>query len=94
MNERFDSSLAITAFIAATLGGAISYLKHTAAYSLTGAITALFMSGLSGFLCWLFCTALNLPAPLTAVCAGLAGHMGAELTRISTSHPGHNHAKH
>lgn len=82
MNERFDTAAAFTAFFAALIGGAISYLRHTRAYSLARALAALLMSGLAGLLCWFFCTALNLPGPIAAICTGFAGHMGAELTRV------------
>lgn len=82
MNERFDTAAALAAFIAALIGGAVSYLRNTRAYSLARAIAALFMSGLAGLACWLACTFFSLPGPLAAVCTGLAGHMGAELTRV------------
>jgi hypothetical protein len=41
------------------------------------------MSGFAGLMCWLSCVQLNAPGPLTAICTGLAGHMGAEFIHIA-----------
>lgn len=40
------------------------------------------MSGFAGLMCWLGCLQFEVPAPLTAICTGLAGHMGAEFIKI------------
>lgn len=81
MNERFDTAAAITAFMAALAGGAFSLFRNNNAESIAAVIAGLFMSGFAGLLCWLACNAINLSPPLTAICTGLAGHIGAELIK-------------
>jgi len=79
MNERIDTTAAIVAFFVAIISGAISSFK---AHTVVHALLCLIVSGVSGLLCWLGCTQFNIPGPISAVCTGLAGHIGAEITRF------------
>lgn len=81
MNERIDTTAAVTAFTAAFIGGAVSYAKNNRPFSWLRITANLFMSGFAGLLCWHACDSLNLHGPITAICTGLAGHIGAEITQ-------------
>ena len=79
MKEPIDTTAAIAAFFIAIIGGAISSIK---AHTIIHALLCLFVSGVSGLLCWYACTQFALIGPIAAVLTGLAGHIGAEITRI------------
>lgn len=79
MKEPIDTTAAIVAFFVAIIGGAISSIR---ARTVVHAVLCLIVSGISGLLCWYACSQLSFPGPATAVCTGLAGHIGAEITRI------------
>lgn len=84
MNERFDTLAALLAFIAAAIGGALSFIKTRTAHTRFQIIAGLFMSGIAGLFCWMACRAFNSPEALTAVVTGLAGNMAAEATKAIT----------
>lgn len=73
------------AAITALWGGAVSYFRRIQKgmpHSWISAFMHMSMSGFAGLLCWLGCLQFDVPAPLTAICTGLAGHMGAEFIKI------------
>lgn len=73
------------AAITAMWGGIVSYFRRLQAgmdHSLSSVLTHMASSGFAGLMCWLGCVQFDVPAPLTAICTGLAGHMGAEFIRI------------
>lgn len=73
------------AAITALWGGLVSYFRRVQsglAHTWVSAFMHMSMSGFAGLMCWLGCLQFNAPGPLTAICTGLAGHMGAEFIRI------------
>lgn len=73
------------AALTALWGGLVSYFRRVQSgmpHSWVSVIMHMSMSGFAGLLCWLACLQFNVPAPLTAICTGLAGHMGAEFIKI------------
>jgi hypothetical protein len=65
-------------------GGLISYFRRVQAghsHSLLSIVMHMSMSGFAGLMCWLGCVQFDVPAPLTAICTGLAGHAGAEFIK-------------
>ena len=73
------------AFVTALWGGLVSYFHRIQSgmkHSWISITTHMAMSGFAGLMCWLGCLQFDVPAPLTAICTGLAGHMGAEFIRI------------
>lgn len=91
MPERFlttsaDSYVALLAMFAAFWGGVVSYfrrLEQGDKHSALAAVAHIATSGFAGLLAWLGCVAAEVPAPMTGVICGLAGHMGAELIRLA-----------
>ncbi len=73
------------AAITAMWGGLVSYFRRIqqgAKFSWLSIGMHLSMSGFAGLMCGLGCMHFNVAAPLTAICTGLAGHMGAEFIKI------------
>lgn len=73
------------AAITALWGGLVSYFRRMQSgmpHSMKSILMHMSMSGFAGLLCWLGCVHFDVPAPLTAICTGLAGHMGAEFIKI------------
>jgi hypothetical protein len=73
------------AAITALWGGLVSYLRRIQGghpHSWGSAVMHLGISGFAGLLCWLGCLQFDVPGPLTAICTGLAGHMGVEFIKI------------
>lgn len=73
------------AAVTALWGGLASYFNrvqqgHT--HSLVSIVMHLGMSGFAGLMCWLGCLQFDAPGPLTAICTGLAGHMGVEFIKV------------
>jgi len=89
--ERFlttsaDYYVALLAMFAAFWGGVVSYfrrLEQGDKHSALAAVAHIATSGFAGLLAWLACVGTDVPAPITGVICGLAGHMGAELIRIA-----------
>ena len=66
-------------------GGLVSYFRRVQSgvpHSWISLFMHMAMSGFAGLMCWLGCLQFDAPGPLTAICTGLAGHMGAEFIRI------------
>lgn len=66
-------------------GGLVSYFLrvqsgHT--HSWLSITMHMASSGFAGLMCWLGCVQFDVPPALTAICTGLAGHMGAEFIKI------------
>ena len=75
----------LLAAITALWGGLVSYFRRVQQgmkHSWLSVCMHMSMSGFAGLLCWLGCLQFDVPAPLTAICTGLAGHMGAEFIKI------------
>lgn len=73
------------AAITALWGGLVSYFRRVQSgmqHSWLSVFMHMSMSGFAGLLCWLGCVQFDVPGPLTAICTGLAGHMGAEFIKI------------
>lgn len=73
------------AAITALWGGLVSYFRRVQSgmqHSWVSVFMHMSMSGFAGLLCWLGCLQFDVPGPLTAICTGLAGHMGAEFIKI------------
>lgn len=73
------------AALTALWGGLVSYFRRVQLgheHSWTSVTMHMAMSGFAGLMCWLGCLQFNVPPPLTAICTGLAGHMGAEFIKI------------
>lgn len=73
------------AAITAMWGGLVSYFRRIQTgekHSWWGAIMHMSMSCFAGLMCWLGCVYFDIPGPITAMCTGLAGHMGAEFIKI------------
>ena len=73
------------AILTALWGGLVSYfsrIQRGASHSWASVTMHMTMSGFAGLMCWLGCLQFDVPAPLTAICTGLAGHMGAEFVKI------------
>jgi len=71
--------------VTALWGGPVSYFRlvlASEAHSWTKALIPLSMSGFAGLMCWLGCVQFSVPGALTAICTGLAGHMGAKFIAI------------
>lgn len=80
-----DWLAALVAMIAALWGGMASYFRRIESgerHSWISAFMHMTMSGFAGLLCWLGCLQFNVPDPITAICTGLSGHMGAEAIRL------------
>lgn len=76
------------AAVTALWGGIVSYLRRVQLgepHSWTRVLMHMLMSGFAGLMCWLGCIQFEVPGPLTAICTGLAGHMGAEFIKIIES---------
>jgi len=83
--SQLDPAHVWLAIITALWGGVVSYfrriqlgMKHSWASSLMHMASSSF----AGLMCWLACLQFDVPAALTAICTGLAGHMGAEFIKI------------
>ena len=66
-------------------GGLVSYFRRVQLgmkHSWIAVLMHMSMSGFAGLMCWLGCLQFEAPLPLTAICTGLAGHMGAEFIKI------------
>lgn len=73
------------AAITALWGGLVSYFRQVQSgekHSFGRIVVHMLSSGFSGLMCWLACIQFEVPPPLTAICTGLAGHMGAEFIKI------------
>ena len=73
------------AAVTAMWGGLIGYFRRVQeghSHSWTSAFVHLSTSGFAGLLAWLGCMQVHAPGFLTAICTGLAGHMGVEFIRI------------
>lgn len=73
------------AALTALWGGLVSYSRRIqtgAKHSWASIFMHMSMSGFAGVLCWLVCVQFTVPPPLTALCTGLAGHMGAEFIKL------------
>lgn len=73
------------AAVTALWGGLVSYFRRVQSgmkHSWVSVFMHMSMSGFAGLLCWLGCLQFEVPGPLTAICTGLAGHMGAEFIKI------------
>lgn len=73
------------ATLTALWGGLVSYFRRVqqgATHSWTSIVMHMLSSGFAGLMCWLGCIQFEVPGPLTAICTGLAGHMGAEFIKI------------
>lgn len=73
------------AFVTALWGGLVSYFRRVQQgmkHSTLSVVMHMSMSCFAGLLCWLGCVQFEVPGPLTAICTGLAGHMGAEFVMI------------
>jgi len=73
------------AALSALWGGLVSYfmrLQSGQPHSLFSVLMHLSMSGFAGLMCWLGCMQFGASVPVTAICTGLAGHMGAEFIKI------------
>lgn len=73
------------AAVTALWGGLVSYFRRVQSgmkHSWISVLMHMSMSGFAGLLCWLGCLQFEVPGPLTAICTGLAGHMGAEFIKI------------
>ena len=73
------------AAVTALWGGLVSYFRRVQSgmkHSWISVFMHMSMSGFAGLLCWLGCLQFEVPGPLTAICTGLAGHMGAEFIKI------------
>jgi hypothetical protein len=71
--------------VTAMWGGAVSYFRRIQdgqSHSWFSAFIHMATSGFAGLMCWLGCIQFDAPLPITAMCTGLAGHMGAEFVRI------------
>jgi hypothetical protein len=72
------------AALTAMWGGLVSYFRRVQngmQHSWLSIVMHMGMSGFAGFMCWLGCVQFAVPAPLTAICTGLAGHAGAEFVK-------------
>lgn len=84
MNQLNDSAIWL-AVLTALWGGLVSYFRRVqqgAKHSWISIAMHMTSSGFAGLLCWLGCVQFDVPAALTAICTGLAGHMGAEFIKI------------
>jgi hypothetical protein len=73
------------ASMTALWGGLVSYFRRIqqgAVFSWTSIVMHMSMSGFAGLMCWLACAHFETPTSMTAICTGLAGHMGAEFIKI------------
>lgn len=73
------------ATLTALWGGLVSYfhrVQQGMRHSWISIVMHMSMSGFAGLMCWLGCLQFEVPGPLTAICTGLAGHMGAEFIKI------------
>lgn len=73
------------ASMTALWGGVVSYFRRIQSghkHSWTSAFMHLSTSGFAGLMCWLACLHFAVPDFLTAICTGLAGHMGAEFIKL------------
>ena len=73
------------ATLTALWGGLVSYFRRVQQgmqHSWISIVMHMSMSGFAGLMCWLGCVQFEAPGALTAICTGLAGHMGAEFIKI------------
>lgn len=80
-----DTVLALSAILAALWGGLVGYFRRIDSgmkHSGTSFAIHCAASGIAGLVAWLGCTAAQLPAPVTGVLCGIAGHAGAEAVRL------------
>lgn len=73
------------ATLTALWGGLVSYFRRVQQgmrHSWASIVMHMASSGFAGLMCWLGCIQFEVPGPLTAICTGLAGHMGAEFIKI------------
>lgn len=73
------------ATLTALWGGLVSYFRRVQQgmqHSWISIVMHMSMSGFAGLMCWLGCVQFEVPGALTAICTGLAGHMGAEFIKI------------
>lgn len=85
MPERFFENAALLAALTALWGGIVSYFRRIQSgekHSWLSAAMHMTVAGFAGLMCWLGCVQFDVPAPITAICTGLAGHTGAEFLRI------------
>lgn len=74
--------------VTALWGGLVSYFRRIqqgTPHSWMSIFMHMSMSGFAGLMCWLGCLQFEAPGPVTAICTGLAGHMGAEFIKIVES---------
>lgn len=82
---QLESAHVWLAIVTALWGGLVSYFRRVQLgmkHSWGSIFMHMGMSGFAGLMCWLGCLQFNVPAALTAICTGLAGHMGAEFIKI------------
>lgn len=82
---QLNDSAVWLAVLTALWGGLVSYFRRVqqgAKHSWLSIAMHMTSSGFAGLLCWLGCVQFEVPATLTAICTGLAGHMGAEFIKI------------
>ena len=73
------------AVLTALWGGTTSYIRRITLghrHSWMSATLHMISSGFAGLICWLGCVQFEVPPALTAICTGLAGHMGVEFIKI------------
>jgi hypothetical protein len=83
--EQIQWTQAWLAALSALWGGVVSYFMRIQSgqpHSLFIICMHLSMSGFAGLMCWLGCVQFGASVPITAICTGLAGHMGAEFIKI------------
>lgn len=83
--EQFEWTHVWLAALTALWGGLVSYIHRVRMgheHTLGGIIMHFGISGFAGLMCWLGCVQFGISAPLTAICTGLAGHMGVEFIKI------------
>ena len=74
--------------LTAMWGGLVSYILRVQSghvHSMLSIAMHLSSSGFAGLMCWLGCIQFDIPPALTAMCTGLAGHMGAEFIKVIES---------
>lgn len=73
------------AAVTAVWGGLVGYFRAVQdgmKPTVISLIMHLSTSGFAGLLCWLGCMQLQANGYMTAICTGLAGHMGVEFVKI------------
>lgn len=75
----------VLAAVTAMWGGIVNYLgriQKGEKPTVIGALIHLSMSGFAGLLCWLLCAQFGVAGFMTAICTGLAGHLGSEFVKL------------